>query len=80
MALTTKVVSILADRDHSVEAVGAALPVAQFTITASARDGVSITPSGPVLVDEGATQDFFVQAEAGFYIKSILVDGVEIQL
>jgi hypothetical protein len=46
------------------------------TITATAGPGGSITPSGAVVVTEGASQTFTVTADTGFHCDSVLVDGV----
>jgi hypothetical protein len=49
--------------------------VTQFTITASAGSGGSISPSGNVLVNQGANQSFTITANSGFSISSVTVDG-----
>jgi hypothetical protein len=49
--------------------------VTQFTITASAGSGGSISPSGNVLVNQGANQTFTITANSGFSISSVTVDG-----
>ena len=51
-------------------------PVAQkYTITATAGEGGSITPSGEVSVKEGASQIFAIAAQEGYAIADVLVDG-----
>ena len=51
-------------------------PVAQkYTITATAGEGGSITPSGEVSVKEGASQTFAIAAQEGYAIADVLVDG-----
>jgi len=49
--------------------------VTQFTITASAGSGGSISPSGAVKVNQGANQTFTITANSGFSISSVTVDG-----
>ena len=48
----------------------------QFTITASAAAGGSITPSGAVAVGRGGSQTFTITANGSYRIASVLVDGV----
>jgi hypothetical protein len=76
-----KEVAVFADGDHRIEAVGEPIPVpVTFTLSASARDGVTISPEGDVVVNAGESQTFVVEAMPGFRIKEILVDGVAITL
>lgn len=51
-----------------------------FTITASAGKGGTITPSGEVAVQEGQTPVFTVTAAAGYRIDRVLVDGQAVVL
>jgi hypothetical protein len=46
-----------------------------FTITASAGSGGSISPSGAVSVAQGASKTFTITANSGFSISSVTVDG-----
>jgi chitinase len=46
-----------------------------FTITASAGSGGSISPSGGVVVNQGANKTFTIAANSGFTISSVTVDG-----
>ena len=48
-----------------------------FTITATAGENGTITPSGAVTVTEGGEQAFTIEANNGFRILSVLVDGNE---
>lgn len=48
-----------------------------YTITATAGNGGSITPSGQVSVVQGAIQSFTITANQNFNLTSVLVDGVE---
>jgi len=47
-----------------------------FTITASAGSGGSISPTGAVVVNQGANQAFTISPNAGFNVSSVTVDGV----
>ena len=47
----------------------------QYTITATAGEGGTITPSGEVSVKEGASQSFVIAANTGYEIADVLVDG-----
>ena len=51
---------------------------AQFTITASAAAGGSISPSGAVKVNTGANQKFTFTPNAGYRVKAIIVGGITI--
>ena len=66
------------DADHTVEAIGEAVPPKVFTITASAHDGATIDPSGTVIVNEGESVTFVITAQPGSQIKSVLLDGAEV--
>jgi len=46
-----------------------------FTITASAGSGGSISPTGNVVVNQGANQSFTITPNSGFNISSVTVDG-----
>ena len=46
------------------------------TITASAGPGGSISPSGSVSVEHGATQNFWFTPDPGYMVWSILYDGI----
>lgn len=50
-------------------------PGPTHTITASAGPGGSISPSGSIVVNEGAGQTFTMNPDAGNYIVDVLVDG-----
>jgi beta-glucanase (GH16 family) len=60
--------------NHTINA--AFTPPQQFTITASAGSGGSISPTGSVVVNQGANQSFSIAANSGFTISSVTVDGV----
>ncbi len=46
-----------------------------YTITASAGDGGSISPSGSVSVREGLDKTFTITPDSGYHISDVLVDG-----
>ena len=48
------------------------------TIKASAGPGGTISPSGTVSVNAGANQKFTIQAESGYKIQDVKVDGVSV--
>ena len=47
----------------------------EFTITAAAGVGGTITPSGAVKVERGTDQTFKIQEEEGYVISDVLVNG-----
>lgn len=53
-------------------------PVTTYTIAASAGTGGSITPSGTITVNSGASQVYSITPAAGNVIQSVLVDGVSV--
>jgi hypothetical protein len=61
--------------DHTIAASFSDLPPDQYTIVASAGANGSISPSGSVLVTEGANQTFLISPASGFEIDDVLVDG-----
>jgi hypothetical protein len=50
----------------------------QHTITASASAGGSIVPSGAVLVDHGADQQFTITPNSGYHLDDLLVNSVHV--
>ena len=60
--------------NHTISATFSAI---QHTITASAGANGSISPSGAVLVNEGANQTFTIVPTSGFEIADVLVDSSE---
>jgi hypothetical protein len=61
--------------NHVITATFALTTGPTYTITASAGSGGSISPSGAVLVNQGATQVFTINANAGYHTVDVLVDG-----
>ena len=49
-----------------------------FTITASAGSGGTISPSGAVTVNYGASQTFTITPNTGYQVASVLVDGASV--
>ena len=58
--------------DHSISA---SFAINQYTITASAGEHGSITPSGEVSVDYGSDQAFVLTPDEGYHVADVLVDG-----
>jgi len=46
-----------------------------YTITATADENGTITPSGDVTVEENGTQQFTIAANSGYEIDQVLIDG-----
>jgi 5-hydroxyisourate hydrolase-like protein (transthyretin family) len=68
------------DAAHSFTATADRTLVAHFaidtiTITATAGTGGTITPSGILMVNWGASQSFAIAPDAGYHIADVLVDG-----
>ncbi|MGD0539648.1 MAG: SdrD B-like domain-containing protein, partial [Verrucomicrobiota bacterium] len=49
-----------------------------YTLTASAGSNGSITPSGAVTVNYGASQTFTITPSTGYYVADVLVDGASV--
>ena len=56
--------------------ISATFSVRTYTITASAGTGGTISPSGSISVNHGASQIFTIAANTGYSIASVTVDGV----
>ncbi len=48
-----------------------------YTITSSAGPNGTISPLGSVIVNHGSNQQFIITPNAGFYVDSLIVDGVK---
>jgi uncharacterized repeat protein (TIGR02543 family) len=57
--------------DHTISA---SFAIDTYTITASAGENGSISPSGAVIVNYGADQTFTITATTGYHVKDVLVD------
>lgn len=53
-------------------------PIITYTISASAGTGGTITPSGTITVNQGASQTFAINPNSGYQIASVLVNGVSV--
>jgi hypothetical protein len=62
----------IASRVFTVSQAG----LAQYTITASAGMGGSITPSGSIMVAQGGGKSFGIASNPGYTIANVKVDGV----
>lgn len=51
---------------------------ANYTIEASAGAGGSITPSGNIVVLPGADTTFIITPNVGFFVDSVIVDGIKV--
>ncbi len=58
--------------------ISATFVAGTYTIAALADVGGSITPSGTVAVQQGASQTFVIKPTSSYKIKSVLVDGVSV--
>ena len=61
---------------NAAAAVTAAFAIKTYTITASAGANGSISPSGGINVNHGASQTFTITPSTGYRIASVTVDGV----
>ena len=61
---------------NAAATVTAAFALKTFVITASAGSGGSISPTGGINVNHGASQTFVITPSTGYRIASVTVDGV----
>jgi hypothetical protein len=61
--------------NHTINASFASTAANTYTITATAGAGGSISPSGSVTVSQGSSKTFTINANSGYRIASIKVDG-----
>jgi hypothetical protein len=61
--------------NHTIEAVFA---IDTHKITATANSGGTITPSGSVLVNHGADQEFTIAASVNYHLVAVKVDGASV--
>ena len=61
--------------NHNIVAVFTPMNITRYTISASAGEHGSISPSGNVRVVEGEDQTFEIVPDEHYYIASLLVDG-----
>jgi regulation of enolase protein 1 (concanavalin A-like superfamily) len=60
----------------SSHTISASFTPVNYTFTATAGNGGSISPSGSVTVPHGASQTFTISPSAGYRIDNVLIDGV----
>ena len=60
-------------RVDGVRVTGNAIPT--YTITTASGVGGSVTPGGPVVLDEGANQSFSITPTSGYVVSNVSVDG-----
>ncbi len=63
--------------NHTIHATFVAT-VEEYTITATAGDGGSISPEGEITVMEGDDQAFAIEADDGYQIEDVLVDDASV--
>lgn len=59
--------------NHTIMAYFQIVP---YSITSNAGEGGSISPSGSVIVANGASRTFSITPDTGYHIEDVLVDGV----
>ena len=64
--------------DHTIEAQFSDNPPPTYTITATAGENGSISPSGEVSVTENNNQNFTITPNANYHVLDVLVDGESI--
>ena len=69
---------ILNKGSSHVHFINAGQATSEYTITANAGEGGSISPDGAVTVAAGANQSFTMTANPGYHVKEVLVDGVHV--
>lgn len=62
-------------QNHTIDV---AFEISTYTITASAGLNGNISPSGAIVLNYGANQEFSISPNQGYYIVSVLVDGVDV--
>ncbi|MFZ0931981.1 MAG: PKD domain-containing protein [Syntrophobacteraceae bacterium] len=62
---------------HTISATFSA-QTTQYTITASAGSNGSISPSGSVAANSGASQTFVITPATGYQVSSVVVDGTSV--
>ena len=63
--------------NHTIAATFVSETAVTYTITATAGENGTITPSGEIAVAEGGEQTFAIAANEGYRIASVMVDEVE---
>ncbi len=52
--------------------------ILQYSVIASTNGNGTITPSGHIIVDYGASQQFTMMANPGYHIDDVIIDGESI--
>jgi len=63
--------------NHTISATFLLIPITNYTITASAGGGGTITPSGIVTVPEHTNKYFYATANVGYDVAYLKIDGVD---
>ena len=66
---------ITINADTYIIAIWKDAPIPNYTITATAGENGTISPSGDVTVEQGANQTFTITANSGYHIKDVKVNG-----
>jgi hypothetical protein len=61
--------------NHTISATFAVNAPTTYIITASAGSNGSVSPTGAVTVNSGASQAFSITANSGYHVANVLVDG-----
>ena len=65
------------EKTFTIRVTTAPAPVVTHTITASANDGGTISPSGAVTVNDGEGRTFTITPDSGHRISKVTVDGAD---
>ena len=65
------------EKTFTIRVTTAPAPVVTHTITASANDGGTISPSGAVTVNDGEGRTFTITPDSGYRISKVTVDGAD---
>ena len=65
-------------QNHQISATFTEQQIANFTVTASAGNGGSITPAGQLIAAQGSDLQYQIRADAGFVISNVLHNGVSL--
>ncbi|MBI5475229.1 MAG: T9SS type A sorting domain-containing protein [Ignavibacteriales bacterium] len=61
--------------NHTIRAV---YRLNDYTISASATSGGTITPSGDIIVAHGGSQKFIILTNTGYHLDTLFVDGIHV--
>jgi uncharacterized repeat protein (TIGR02543 family) len=77
-SFTGEVVTVISSTTSGDITLYAKWVATAYTITASAGNNGSITPSGEISVNEGSSQTYTITANKGYHITNVLVDGASV--